>query len=62
MLSPEGSCEVDVLPDIDVLTGDVLSRAAFGSYEEGKMIFQLQREQVDSTFKILNLAFIPGYR
>ncbi|PKI35850.1 hypothetical protein CRG98_043759 [Punica granatum] len=36
LLSQEVSCEVDVLPYIDNLTGDILSRAAFGScYEEG---------------------------
>ncbi|OWM81014.1 hypothetical protein CDL15_Pgr007045 [Punica granatum] len=63
LLSQEVSCEVDVLPYIDNLTGDILSRAAFGScYEEGKRIFHLQKEQTDLTFKFFKVFFIPGVR
>ncbi|KDP24085.1 hypothetical protein JCGZ_25742 [Jatropha curcas] len=38
--------ELDVMPELQNLTGDIISRAAFGSnIEEGKFIFSLQRKQ-----------------
>lgn len=41
-----GSCEVDMCVEFQNLTGDVLSRAAFGSgYGEGRLIFLFQKEQ-----------------
>lgn len=58
-----GSREVDVFPPISDLTGDVISRTAFGSsYEEGRKIFLLQEEQIRLFFKNLKFAFIPGWR
>ncbi|KAG8056125.1 hypothetical protein GUJ93_ZPchr0001g32755 [Zizania palustris] len=54
--------EVDVWPEMQSLTGDVISRAAFGSsYLEGKRIFQLQGEQLMLTVSAMNKIHIPGY-
>jgi cytochrome P450 len=58
----DAPCEVDVWPDMQNLTGDVISRAAFGSsYLEGVRIFQLQGEQVLLVLQAMNKIHIPGY-
>ncbi|OIW06809.1 hypothetical protein TanjilG_03704 [Lupinus angustifolius] len=63
MLSSDGSCEMDVWPFLQNLAGDVISRAAFGSsYEEGKKIFQLQKEKVEFLMKVIMKVYIPGWR
>nr|XP_033510989.1 cytochrome P450 CYP72A219-like [Nicotiana tomentosiformis] len=39
----KGSYELDLWPNLETLTSDALTRAAFGSnYEEGKKVFDLQ--------------------
>ncbi|KAK6132444.1 hypothetical protein DH2020_033821 [Rehmannia glutinosa] len=59
----EGWCEIDIWPYLEDLTGDVISRTAFGSsHEEGRRIFHLQREKVKLTMQLLQLSFIPGWR
>ncbi|XP_073127021.1 cytochrome P450 CYP72A219-like [Henckelia pumila] len=59
----EGSCEIDVWPYIEDLTGDVISRTAFGSsYEEGKRIFHLHRDKLELTLNLLKSSFIPGWK
>ncbi|CAO2207690.1 unnamed protein product [Urochloa humidicola] len=56
------ACEVDVWPEMQRLTGDVISRAAFGSsYLEGRRIFQLQEEQVRLLMLAADKIHIPGY-
>ncbi|WCJ30841.1 Cytochrome P450 CYP72A219 [Euphorbia peplus] len=47
LIGDEGdNVELDVLLEFQKLTGDIISRAAFGSnLEEGKLIFSLQRKQ-----------------
>ncbi|KAI8552353.1 hypothetical protein RHMOL_Rhmol06G0260100 [Rhododendron molle] len=63
LVSTKGSCELDVWPYLFTLTADVISRTAFGSdYEEGKQIFQLQREQTDLLMQRLQSMYIPGWR
>ncbi|XP_051152216.1 cytochrome P450 72A397-like [Andrographis paniculata] len=54
---------VDVWPELQDLTGDVISRTAFSSsHEEGWRIFELQKELVHLILEILIFTFIPGWR
>lgn len=63
MLSSDGSCEMDVWPFLLNLASDVISRTAFGSsYEEGKRVFQLQKEHAELTMRIIMTVYIPGWR
>ncbi|KAJ1384867.1 Cytochrome P450, partial [Sesbania bispinosa] len=62
MLSSDGLCEMDVWPFLQNLASDVISRTAFGSsYEEGKRIFQLQKEQAEITMEVIRKVYIPGW-
>ncbi|CAO1948280.1 unnamed protein product [Urochloa humidicola] len=61
-LGSDGSCELDVWPELQNLTGDVISRSAFSSgYLEGRRIFQLQAEQAERVMNSLQKIVIPGY-
>ncbi|KAL2331249.1 hypothetical protein Fmac_018830 [Flemingia macrophylla] len=63
MMSSDGSCEIDVWPFVRTLASDAISRTAFGSsYEEGRRIFQLLKEQGELTIKVLMKVYIPGWR
>ncbi|KAJ6826795.1 cytochrome P450 72A15-like isoform X1 [Iris pallida] len=63
LVGPGGSCEVDVWPELQSFTGDVISRTAFGSsYEVGRRIFQLQGEQAELFIQSSSYMHIPGYR
>uniref|UniRef100_K3XIR4 Cytochrome P450 n=1 Tax=Setaria italica TaxID=4555 RepID=K3XIR4_SETIT len=58
----EGSSEIDVWPEFQNLTGDVISKTAFGSsYQEGRKIFQLQGELAERLVQSFQTIFIPGY-
>jgi len=59
----DGAKEVDVWPEFQNLTGDVISRSAFGSsFSEGRRIFQLQSEQAQNLVKMMNTLYLPGFR
>ncbi|KAL6615620.1 hypothetical protein ACP70R_037890 [Stipagrostis hirtigluma subsp. patula] len=61
-LGSDGCCELDVWPELQNLTGDVISRTAFGSsYLEGRKIFQLQAEQAELMINSIQKIVIPGY-
>ncbi|KAJ4977233.1 hypothetical protein NE237_002339 [Protea cynaroides] len=62
LITLEGSCELDVWPELQNFTGDVISKAAFGSsYEEGKRVFKLQDEQAELFVQTFQTSFIPGF-
>ncbi|CAN4103181.1 unnamed protein product [Withania somnifera] len=57
------SCEVDIWPYLQRLTSDVISRTAFGSnYEEGRKIFELQKEQAEHVIEVSRTLYIQGWR
>ncbi|KAH7658378.1 Secologanin synthase protein [Dioscorea alata] len=63
LLSAEGSCELDIWPEFQKLTGDMISRSAFGSsFEEGKRIFELQKEQTVLAIEAARSLYLPGFR
>lgn len=63
MASSQGTYEVDIWPELHKLTADAISRTAFGSnYEEGKHIFELQKEQIALVIEAMMTVYIPGFR
>ncbi|CAL4955901.1 unnamed protein product [Urochloa decumbens] len=57
-----GTIELDVWSDFQNLSGDVISRAAFGvSYQEGRKIFLLQAEQLVLVTQAFRTSHIPGF-
>ncbi|KAK4565179.1 hypothetical protein RGQ29_007009 [Quercus rubra] len=63
MVNPQQSYEADIWPELQKLTADVISRAAFGSnYEEGKLIFELQKELILLVLEAMQTLYIPGFR
>ncbi|XP_027127196.1 cytochrome P450 CYP72A219-like [Coffea arabica] len=62
-ISAKGSIELDVWPHLQTMTGDAISRTAFGSkYEKGRRIFELQTEQAQQLVKAVQSMYIPGLR
>ena len=63
LVSKEGSIELDVWPYLQTLITEMISQTAFGSsYDEGRKIFELQREQAELVMKIALSSYIPGWR
>jgi len=62
-ISVTGSSEIDVWPHLTTLSADVISRAAFGSsYEEGRRIFELLKEQTEITVRLFQSVYLPGWK
>ncbi|MCD9638826.1 hypothetical protein HAX54_022986 [Datura stramonium] len=58
----ESSCELNIWPSLQRLTSDVISRTTFGSnYEEGRKIFELQKEQAEHVIEVSRTLYIPGW-
>ncbi|XP_010927457.1 cytochrome P450 CYP72A616 isoform X2 [Elaeis guineensis] len=63
LVASNGSCELDVWPEFQSFTADVISRTAFGSnFREGQRIFHLQQEQAGLAIRALQNIYIPGFR
>ncbi|XP_006348910.1 cytochrome P450 CYP72A219-like [Solanum tuberosum] len=63
IIPKETSFELDVWPDLQLMTAEVISRTAFGSsYEEGRIVFELQNEQAEYVTDINRSIYIPGSR
>lgn len=57
-----GAIELDVWLEFQNLSGDVISRAAFGaSNQEGRRIFLLQAEQAERLVQSFGTNYIPGF-
>ncbi|GLT26119.1 hypothetical protein SLA2020_012060 [Shorea laevis] len=62
-MSTSAEVEIEVSDWFQTLTEDVISRTAFGSsYEDGKVIFSLQAQQMVLAAEAFQKVFIPGYR
>ncbi|XP_074270527.1 cytochrome P450 72A397-like [Silene latifolia] len=63
LLRTSSSREIDVYPYLTSLTGDVISRIAFGStYVEGRKIFELIHEQQKCIAPLVNSIYISGWK
>ncbi|TXG65404.1 hypothetical protein EZV62_006679 [Acer yangbiense] len=62
-ITSSGTCEIDVAPEFQNLAGDVIARTAFGScFEEAKIIFELQKEQLVLVLEAFQSIYFPGLR
>ncbi|KAG8367172.1 hypothetical protein BUALT_Bualt16G0045000 [Buddleja alternifolia] len=62
-IGPGGTLEVDIWPEFQELTGDMISRTAFGSsYEDGNEILKFQKELQNLVMETMQSLYIPGLR
>ncbi|CAN6446430.1 unnamed protein product [Victoria cruziana] len=61
LTAANGSCELDVFAELQTLTEVVISKMLFGkSQEEGKRLFEIQKEQAETGFQALWKIQLPG--
>lgn len=61
--SKTGSHDVEMWSFLHDMSADAISRAAFGSsFQEGRRVFELIREQITITLRALQSVYIPGSR
>lgn len=60
----DGRCEVDAWTELENLTRDMITQAAFGkcAFEEGKRVFELQQELIQLVKDAVYTLSIPGWR
>ncbi|PHU07647.1 Cytochrome [Capsicum chinense] len=57
------TCELDIWPSIQNMSTNIIARTAFGvSYQQGRDIFELQKEQAYHLMEIVRSGHIPGWR
>lgn len=62
LIGPQECREMDVFEELQSLTEDIISRTAFGSnFEEGKRLFEIQKEQAKIGFQSLWKIQLPGF-
>ncbi|KZV51847.1 hypothetical protein F511_06890 [Dorcoceras hygrometricum] len=58
-----GRFELDIAPEMQNLSSDVIARAAFGSsFVEAETIFELQKEQAVLVLEAFQSLYFPGFR
>lgn len=63
LVGSQESYEIDIATEMQNLSADVIARSAFGSsFQEGKKIFELQKEQVVLVIEAAQAIYIPGLR
>lgn len=62
LMGSQECLELDIMPQMQIFSSDVISRAVFGSsYEQGKQIFELQKEQVVLVIEAAQSLYLPGF-
>lgn len=63
LIGSKNSSEIDVWPELQDATADVIARTGFSTnYKDGMRIFHLQREQAELVIKATQTIYVPGFR
>ncbi|KAJ8626828.1 hypothetical protein MRB53_020135 [Persea americana] len=62
LIGSKNSSEIDVWPELQDATADVIARTGFSTnYKDGMRIFHLQREQAELVIKATQTIYVPGF-